>query len=61
MPNFNFTLSIGLAGAEVEETVYIDEEYWDTLTTTEAREECLRANWVEWSSNYIDGGWEEVE
>jgi len=52
-----FTLGIGYAGANHEETVEIDEEF----SSDEEMNEYLNAYWVEWSNNYIDGGYEIEE
>ena len=64
MITYKFTLGIGLANARKEETVTVDDMgytdiEWDDLTETE-QEEILEETWKDWTSNFIDGGWELI-
>ncbi len=50
-------LSIGLAGAVMEDTLLIDEEEFDPSMT---REEYVDQVAEEWATNYIEISWREV-
>ena len=52
MKRYEFTLSIGFAGA-VRREVF---EYEDDVT-----EDDLEVDYIEWRNNYLDGGWHEVK
>lgn len=60
MAKFKFTLSIGYAGADHRETYEIDDEDFEGLSEAE-RDKVIEEHWQEWSQNYIDGGWDEIE
>lgn len=47
-----FTLGIGFVGARHNETFEFDDD-----TTDEELEEY----WLDWTQNYIDGGWQRHE
>jgi len=53
---FKFTLSIGFAVHDGEVTL----EFEDDATQDEIQKE-VGEHWQEWSSNYIDGGWDIIE
>lgn len=61
---YKFTLNIGFPGAKQEEIIDIEDYYdlkeWKEMTETD-KETCLLDWWNDWSEQYIDGGWEEVE
>ena len=65
MLKFKFTLSIGIVGARQEEELglcdigYIEEEWF--AMTGDAKKKALEEAWQDWSNNYIDGGWTEIE
>jgi len=67
---YKFSLSIGFANAKQQvrllRSEIIDTEDWMPdyeffRYSEKKKQQELRLMWNDWSSNYIDGGWEEVK
>ena len=56
--NYRFTLSIGFVGAKHDDEFPI--EFPDDATEDDI-EEIVQEEWLEWSNNYIDGGWHALD
>ena len=65
MISYKLHLSIGFSGAIHEDTIAVEElgysdEDWNALSSVD-RENELHDVWVDWSNNYIEGGWQEID
>ncbi len=50
-------LGIGFPNAKQEEVIDVDDDDYNACKTQEEREDLLHGYWMDWSNNYIDGGW----
>lgn len=58
---YKFTLSIGYSNAGHEEIVDVSDEELGECKTRDQKDKVVQGWWDDWSGNYIDGGWYEVE
>ncbi len=61
---YKFTLSIGYPSANREDEMTVeqigyDEQEWADLSKEDKDSE-LQEAWNDWSTNYIEGGWETI-
>ena len=50
-------LGIGYSNANQEEIIDVDDDDYNACETQEDKDNLLHEYWVDWSNNYIDGGW----
>ena len=55
------TLSIGYSTANREDVIEVDVDEYNECETDEERDNLLYQYWKDWSSDFIDGGWEEMK
>lgn len=61
MAKFRFTLSIGYANATQTEEIEIPDEDLNACSSDQERERLIEEELSMWASNYIDGGWEQID
>ena len=61
---YRLTLGIGYSNSNQEEIIdiedYFDLPTWNKMSGNE-KDKHLCEIWIDWSNNYIDGGYSEVE
>ena len=61
MAKIRVTLSIGYVGAKHEDILDIPDEEWYNCVSDVDRDDLMLSYWIDWSNNYIDGGFTLIE
>ena len=56
MPKLKVTLNIGLSNSEQSDIIDISDDEWGDCKTDAEKDKLIDGYWIDWSSNYIDGG-----